>query len=134
MERKERKSIFERIEERLREMEEAIRGYMAAGWDEASSSIEPLYNVLLRSDEVVITIDLPYVDLNKIEVKAVEDDRIEVLARTKQAICLGDFGLKHRGGEFTCYHTVIRIPAPVDKRKLTYRLKKGILEIHLPRV
>ncbi|HID17618.1 TPA: Hsp20/alpha crystallin family protein [Candidatus Bathyarchaeota archaeon] len=134
MERKERKSIFERMEERLREMEEAIRAYMPVGWDESSSSIEPLHNVLLKSDEVVVTIDLPYVDLNRIEVRAIEDDRIEVLARTKQTICLGNFGLKHRSGEFTCYHTVIRIPAPVDRRKLTYKLKKGILEIHLPRV
>ncbi|MBS7657607.1 MAG: Hsp20 family protein [Candidatus Bathyarchaeia archaeon] len=122
MEKKEKRSFFE-----------DLINFMNLSWDEEASIMQPLYNILLKPNEVVVTVDLPYADLNKIEVKAVEN-KLEVLAKTKEAICLSKFGLKHRSGEFNCYHIVVQIPVPVDWRRLTYRLKRGILEVHLPRL
>lgn len=122
----------EKLERRKSFLEDLIN-FMNSSWDEESSIMQPLYNIFLKPNEVVVTIDLPYVDLNRIEVKTV-GDKLEVLAKTKEAICLSKFGLKHRMGEFNCYHIIVQIPVSVDYRRLTYRLKRGILEVHLPRL
>jgi HSP20 family molecular chaperone IbpA len=121
------------MERKKKSFFEDLINFMNSSWDEEASIMQPLYNIFLKPNEVVVTIDLPYVDLNKIEVKAIED-KLEVLAKTKEVICLSKFGLKHRGGEFNCYHIVVQIPVPVDYRRLTYRLRKGILEVRLPRL
>lgn len=119
--------------EYLRRTEQIAGKMLTSGWNEASSTIEPLSDIILGAREVVVTMDLPYVDPNAVKVDVIADDTIEVQANTKHKICLKDLGVKHRGTEFTLYHTVIHMPVPVDEKGMTHKLKRGILEIHLPR-
>lgn len=105
-----------------------------SGWNEAASCIEPLYNLYVGAAEIVVTLDLPYVNPSQVKLQCPLNDVIEVYAATSRRITFKDLGVKHRHGEFTCYHARIRIPAPVNKSKITSRFKRGVMEVHLPRL
>ena len=89
--------------------------------------------MFMTANEVVVTIDLPFVAAKKIRLRHLSSDAIEVYAETSKKISFKDLGMKHRHGEFTCYHARIKVPAPI-KRKMTSKLKRGVLEVHIERL
>lgn len=105
-----------------------------SGWNVAGACIEPLHNLTVAATEIVLTIDLPYVDQKQVKLGCPSDDVLEVYAETTRKITFKDLGAKHRHGEFTCYHARIRMPVPVDENRITTQFKGGILEVHLPRL
>jgi len=105
----------------------------ASGWNVASACIEPLYNLFITANEVVLTIDLPFVTAKRIRLRYLSPDAIEIYAETSKTITFKDLGVKHRHGEFTCYHARIKLPTPI-KRKMTSKLKRGVLEVHIERL
>ena len=108
-------------------------GSIHEGWNVADACIKPLYNVSVGAAEVVVTVDLPYVTSKGVKLRC-PDDVLEIFAETSEKITFKALGAKHRHGEFTCYHARIRIPVPVDERKISSQLKHGVLELHIPRV
>jgi len=104
-----------------------------SGWNVATACIEPLYNAFMTANEVVLTIDLPFVASKSIRIRYLTADAIEIYAETSKKISFKDLGVKHRHGEFTCFHARIKTPAPV-KRKMTSKLKRGVLEVHIERL
>jgi len=104
-----------------------------SGWNAAASAIQPLYNLFVAAEEVVLTVDLPYVNQKSVKLKLPTKDSIEVYAETTKRITFHDLGAKHRHGEFTSYHAMIRMPVPVDEKRATKKFKRGLLEVHLPR-
>jgi HSP20 family molecular chaperone IbpA len=105
-----------------------------SGWNVAAACIEPLYNLMVGPTEVVLTIDLPYVNQRQVKLACPANDVLELYAETNRKITFGDLGIKHRHGEFTCYHARIRTPVPIDETKIKTHFKRGVLEIHLPRL
>jgi HSP20 family molecular chaperone IbpA len=93
-----------------------------------------LYNLFVTAREVVLTVDLPYVEEKGVKLKCPTEDSIEVYAETKRKITFKDLGIKHRHGEFTCYHAIVRMPVQVDERKISKKFKRGLLEVHIPRL
>ena len=128
-----RRSIFDILDEYFSRAEMLFERAFGSGWDELSSCIEPLSNIFVGASDVVITIDMPYVDRDSVRIE-IRDDVVEVLAKTEKPICLDEMGLRHRMGRFNSYHAVLRVPVPVDKDRMEARLKRGILEIRLPRL
>jgi len=108
-------------------------GAHASGWNVAAACIEPLYNMFMTANEVVLTIDLPFVTAQKIRLRHLSEDSIEIYAETSRKISFKDLGAKHRHGEFTCYHARIKVPAPI-KRRMSSKLKHGVLEVHIERL
>ncbi len=106
----------------------------ASGWNIAAACIEPLYNLMVGAKEVVLTIDLPYVNQKQVKLGCPANDVLEIDAETSRKITFRDLGIKHRHGEFTCYHARIRTPFPIDKTKIKTKFKRGVLEVHLPRL
>ena len=88
----------------------------------------------MAAEEVVLTVDLPYVEQKGVKLKCPTKDSLEVYAQTKRKITFKDLGIKHRHGEFTCYHAIIRMPVPVNERKITKKFKRGVLEVRIPRL
>jgi HSP20 family molecular chaperone IbpA len=105
-----------------------------SGWNVAAACIEPLYNMFVAAGEVVLTVDLPYVNQQKITLSCPSNDTVEVYAETTRKITFKELGAKHRHGEFTCYHARMRIPVPVDEGKINRKFKRGVLEVHIPRL
>jgi HSP20 family molecular chaperone IbpA len=105
-----------------------------SGWNAAAACIQPLYNMFVAATEIVLTVDLPYVDLKQVKLHCPTDDSVEIYAETTRKITFKDLGAKHRHGEFTCYRARIRIPVPVDEKRITTKLKRGVLEVRIPRL
>lgn len=105
-----------------------------SGWNVAAACIQPLYNLFIAATEVVLTVDLPYVNQKQVKLSCPTDDCVEIYAETSRKITFKDLGAKHRHGEFTCYHARIRIPVPVDENRIATKFKRGVLEVHIPRL
>ena len=105
-----------------------------SGWNILGACIEPLHNLTMAATEVVLTIDLPYVNQKQVRLTCPSNDVLEVYAETARRITFKDLGAKHRHGEFTCYHARIRIPVPIDERRIKSHFKRGVLEVRLPKL
>lgn len=108
--------------------------YHNSGWNVAAACIEPLHNLTVAAAEVILTIDLPYVNQKEVKLTCPANDVVEIYAETNRKITFKDLGVKHRHGEFTCYHARIRIPVPIDENRIKMHFKRGVLEVHLPRL
>ena len=88
---------------------------------------------MVTSNEVLLTVDLPYVNVKRVKLTCPTDDSLEVYAETSKKITFKELGMKHRHGEFTSYHAIVRMPVPVNEKKITKKFKRGVLEVHIPR-
>jgi len=129
-----RKHLFEAMDEYFKRAEFMFERAFASSWNEDSQSIEPLYNISVGSSEVILTVDLPYVDQEAVTLKVPADDTVEIQANTKRRITFADLGVRHRGGQFKCYHARIHMPVPVVESGMTSKFKRGVLEVRLPRM
>ena len=102
-------------------------------WDVQSRCLEPLCNIFVTADEVVVTADLPYAQPETVEVEALGENLIEISAKMKRKVRFDDFGISHRKGEFSSFRSRTRIPVPVETERMKIHFKRGILEVHLPR-
>ena len=133
-----RRSIFDIMREHIEEFEEIAdemfeRFMERPSWDVSTHSLEPLCNVSVSSDRVIVTADLPKVDPKSIRVNGIADDLIEITAKMRVKVNFEDLGITHRKGEFSCFSCRVPLPVPVDTSKARARFRRGILEIMLPR-
>jgi len=133
-----KKSIFDIIDEYFESFEEQVERLGETlierpSWNCRSCTMEPLRDVMVTPTEVIVTVDLPYTEETTIQVKPIEKNTIEILAKMRRKIRLHDFGITHHKGEFQTFQCRTRIPVTVYMEKMEIRFKKGILEIRLPR-
>lgn len=133
-----RKSIFDIMREYMEEIEEIAdemfeRFMERPSWDISTQSLEPLCDVTVKSDVVIVTADMPKADPESIKITGISDDLIEINAKMRVKINFEDFGVTHRRGEFTCFNCRVPLPVPVDIRGAKVEYRRGILEITLPR-
>jgi len=138
MSTKRKRSIFDIISEYFEDLQERTERFREVliekpSWNHRACTMEPLQNIMVTPTEVIVTVDLPYTEENRIRVKPISRDTIEILAKMKRKIRFDDFGITHYEGEFETLHCQTRVPVPVYMDKMELRFKKGILEIHLPR-
>lgn len=138
MSSKRRRSIFDLIDEYFEDLEEwseRFRERLAEkpSWNQKTCAVEPLRDIMVTPTEVIVTVDLPYTEENTVQVKALDEDVLEISAKMKRKIRFEEFGITHYKGEFHTFHCQTRIPVPVQMDKMTVRFKKGILEVHIPR-
>lgn len=122
------------MDECFKRAEYMFERVFVSSWNEAAQSIEPLYNIAVASSEVIVTVDLPYVNPEEVTLKVPADNTVEIHANTKRQITFADMGVRHRGGQFKGYHARIHMPVPVLESGMTSKFKRGVLEIHLPRL
>lgn len=138
MESKRRRSIFEIIDEYFERVEELADRleemfFEKPSWNCRTCTIEPLRDVRVTPDEVIVTVDLPYAEENTIKVIPVGKDRISISAEMKRRVSFDDFGITHYKGEFQRFHCEARVPVPVHTDRMEVHFKRGVLEIRLPR-
>ena len=137
--RRRRRSLLELLLEYAEEVErtaEELFDLLFAerpSWDVRRNCIEPLTNVFVAPDEVVITMDMPLVKPETIRVRPVEEGIIEVVAEMKKALRPRDLGVVHIEGEIREMRARARVPVPVEMRDMHFVFRKGILEVRLPR-
>ena len=124
-------AYFEDLERWAEQFEETMM--VSPSWNLKNCTIEPLREIMVAPTEVVVTVDLPYTEKNKVQVKPAGKNSIEISAEMKKKIRLDDLGVTHCKGEFRKFHCHMRIPVPVSMDKMDIHYKRGILEIHIPR-
>ncbi len=134
MPRPRRRQVPDVVNDSVRHARKPGHETFRSGWDELACSIEPLSNITVGVEEITITLDLPLVDHEQVRVRVHDENTVEVYAKTKRTVRFNDLGIRHRSGEFTCYHTLMDLPEPVDGAKAIYNVKRGILEIRLPKL
>jgi HSP20 family molecular chaperone IbpA len=135
---KRRRPISEIIDEYFTDLETWAEGVSAAfgerpSWNLRECSLEPLREMVVTPKEVLVTVDLPFTNKNGVKVKPVGNSFLEISAKLNKIVRLDDLGVTHRRGEFQRYHCQLRIPVPVNMKKMAVNYKKGMLEVHLPR-
>jgi HSP20 family molecular chaperone IbpA len=133
-----KRSIFEIMSEYMENLDALADKILETiterpSWDVQSCCLEPLHNIFVTADEVVVTADLPYAEPETVEVEAVGENLIEMSAKMKRRVRFDDFGISHRKGEFSSFRSRARIPVPVETDRMKISFKRGILEVHLPR-
>ncbi|HMK95759.1 MAG TPA: hypothetical protein VK536_10225 [Candidatus Limnocylindrales bacterium] len=135
---KKTRTIFDVMREYLDEFEQASEGIFDGNlempsWDVEAHSLEPLFNVYVRSDEVIVTVDLPCVDPAKIRISEVGSKLLEIDAVMKVKVNFRDLGVTHRKGEFSSLQCRVPIPVPVEAALAEAHFLRGILQVVLPR-
>lgn len=102
-------------------------------WNQRNCTIEPLHDMKITPTEVIVTVDLPLTFENKVQVKPLDENTLEISAEMKRKVRFSELGITHCEGEFQKLHCHSRVPVPVRMSKMKIRFKKGILEVHLPR-
>ncbi|OYT51225.1 hypothetical protein B6U66_04340 [Candidatus Bathyarchaeota archaeon ex4484_135] len=128
--------LLEYMEELQRASEEVFETLLEPSrpsWDVRDGCIEPLTHISVSPDEVIVTMDLPFVKPETIRVKPVEEDLIEVVAEMRKALKPRDLGVVHVEGELRQLRCRTRLPVPVEIRAMKFEFRKGILEVRLPR-
>ncbi|MCW4055706.1 MAG: Hsp20/alpha crystallin family protein [Candidatus Bathyarchaeota archaeon] len=131
-----RRSVFDLISDYLEKMESLADDLLPVerpSWDVKAGTIQPLCNVSVAPDEVVVTADLPFSDPDSIEIEPSDERTLEITAKFRRRICCEDLGIIHHRGEFSTFNCQTRIPVAVDMKRRTERFKKGVLEVKLPR-
>jgi HSP20 family molecular chaperone IbpA len=138
METKRRRSIFDMVDEyfeRLKEWTERFEKifFEKPSWDCKTCTIEPLQDISVTPNVVIVTVDLHYAEENTIRVRSINEGTIEISAEMKRKVSFDDFGITHYKGEFNRFRCETRIPVPVDMKRMEVRFRKGMLEVRLPR-
>jgi len=101
-------------------------------WDLHNKSLEPLVHIEDMGDHLLVSMDLPYVKKENIEVHLTEDI-LEVSARMKRKYRFKNLGTIQRGIEFESFRKVIDLPVSVVPEDAKSVFKHGVLEIRLPK-
>ncbi len=95
--------------------------------------LEPLYTVKDLGDEIAIYIDLPYSEEGTIDVNFVDDRRVAIRAKLKRDVSFSDWSTRFSSTRFSEYRTVIELPARVDPSRARVRVRRGVVEVLVPK-
>jgi len=133
-----RRSVFDIVNEYFDSVEEWAEHFEESlmekpSWNQKTCAFEPLRDVTVTPNEVLVTVDLPLTEENTVKVEPAGKNLLDITAKMKRKVKFEEFGITHHKGEFQTFHCQMRIPVQVQMDKLHFRCKKGLLEIHLPR-
>ncbi|HID17909.1 TPA: Hsp20/alpha crystallin family protein [Candidatus Bathyarchaeota archaeon] len=138
MSERKRKSIFEIFEDLIGHVDKVfeelvgVTPFEAPLCDISKRELKPLVHVYETEDEVVVTIDLPYVKKEDIRLSASEN-MLKIEAPARERIKLSRWGPYQREVEFEYFRRTITLPAVIDPEKARARFKDGILQVTLPK-
>jgi HSP20 family protein len=125
--------VFDEMEERFDEMFGSMIdafSFDKPSWDIERQCLVPLSQVTETEDKVIVSVDLPYVDKENIELNATEKT-LEVDAKTNRAICFDKWGTVQKCTEFNCFRKKIKLPAEIRPNEAKATFKSGILEVQI---
>ena len=139
MERPKKGSSFEEVEEYLQKIEELAKEVMSTAfpespsWNTETCCLHALSNVFITPREVIVTADLPYIEPETVQVNALDENHIEIIAKMKKKVNFNDLGIYHRQGEFSFLRCQGSLQVAVNADKMQISCEDGILEVRFPR-
>jgi HSP20 family molecular chaperone IbpA len=135
---KKRRSISNTIDDYFEDLDEWAEQFDETlmhqpSWNVKTCAMEPLHDITVSAAEVVVTVDLPYTKRNTVQVKPLDNNSLEIVAKMRRKISLNELGITHHKGEIHKFHCHMRIPVSVNMEKMAVHYKKGLLELRVPR-
>jgi HSP20 family protein len=134
----ERKKLVDRMRDFFADVErdifEAFGEFYEAhcSWDPEELCLEPLTNLIETENEIIITADLPYVNIENIDLH-VSEDMLHLEATLDQGVKYAQWGTIQRNLEFQKFRKFIKLPPNIDSEQIGASFKNGILEIRIPK-
>lgn len=100
---------------------------------ESSEMREPHMDVVEREDEFVVSVELPGVKKENIELTMV-DNVLRVKAKREEEVEKKEGNYLYRERTYRGYHRSIPLPVDVDADRAEATFKNGVLEVRLPKV
>ena len=133
-----RRTIFEIFEELRSQMDRFLEELLGEEdretplCDVAKRELKPLTHITETEDEVIVTIDLPYVRKEDIKLSATENT-LKIEAPSREKIRFSPWGPYKHETEFECFRKTVRLPVNVEPEKAKAKFKDGILQVSLPK-
>jgi len=128
--------MFEELENRIDRMfEETLESSIFEGplWDAEGCYLEPLVDVRDLPDEVLLTVDLPFVEKKEdIDIR-LSQNALKISAKMCKPVCFERWGTVQRRIDFQEYRKTIRLPIEVTLKGARASFKNKILRIRLPK-
>ncbi len=140
MENRDRADLLDYVDRRIvdilgrKSIRDLLRNFEEEQYDdEEHKQLRPLSSIYETNDDVIVSVDLPYVSKENIEIDATEDS---LLIRARMDRCIDLSQDKDRNKvEFESHCKIIKLPPSikinVSKARATFR--NGVLEIKLPK-
>ncbi len=134
MSRRRRRNVFEDFEEMDRRMDEFFSRVFSPEpmWDVQTRALKPLHDIKETKDHVIVTVDLPYVKKEDIELR-VNEESIDLSAELCQPVRYDRWGTTQRDCEFKKLSTMITLPKEVVPDDVVASFREGMLKIELPK-
>lgn len=118
---------MERMRRRLGElMEEAETGR------DGEEMIEPLADVQETDGEIIVTMDLPGMDKEDVDI-ALSSDELSVVAQRKTETDMAEGNFHQRERSYRRFERTISLPAGVKADEARAKLESGVLKISIPK-
>jgi HSP20 family protein len=133
MDRDEAEDAFDEINRKIQNMMRTIlepSAYEEELYDVESKELRPLVQITETVDQIIVSIDLPGVTKENIDVKSTEDT-LTIKAKMTECVRLMHHGKKEV--EFENYRKSIKLPNTVDPAKAQASFKNGVLQVRLPK-
>ncbi len=139
---KKRKDVLHRLEESVKALQrrfdellgvpEGFRSRIRALWDGDSCCLEALGDVQETETEYIVTLDLPMVNKEDIEI-TVMDDHLSVQAKMRQEVHYERWGTVQRQIRFQSLSKKVPLPRDADAENVQAGFNEGFLEIRVPK-
>ncbi len=117
------------VDEAINEFEEEFKPL----WRASESCLEPLVDISMTNDDVIVTVDLPCVAKKDNISLSFVDDSLEIKAALHQNFRWERWGTSQRHIEFSSFKTIVHLPVKVNPQKAKAKFTGGILTVILPR-
>lgn len=116
---------MERMQKEMNRMFSSYKGKMPAGK-------QPAMDMMDKSDELVVIMDLPGMKKEDIRIDCTED-RLEISAESKERVEEKKEGYYFSERSASSFSRGIPLPVKVVPEKAKSTFKNGVLELHLPK-
>jgi len=139
----EKKDTLERLDQSIQALQRqfdeffgtlgSIRPRGTTLWDGDSCCLEALGEVEETEGEYIVTLDLPMVNKDEIEI-TVMDDHLAVQAKMRQEMHFERWGTVQREIRFQSLAKKVPLPKNADSDNIRASFQNGILEIRIPKI
>ena len=133
-------SIFKTTEKNIEEIEALTEEFIGStilespSWNTETFCLHALSRVIITPREVIITADLPKIEINTLNIKKKDENIIQITARLKKKVTFIDLGVYHRQGIFSFLRCQNRVNVSFNAEKMSISYEGGILELRFQRI
>ena len=118
---------MERMQKRMSELMAEVETR-----EDQGSKIRPLADVQETDGEIIVTMDLPGIDKQNVDI-TISDDEISVVAERKTETDVAEKNYHKRERTYKKFERTVSLPTGVKMEEAKARLAEGVLQIAIPK-